>query len=144
MVSKKYYFASKAYLSSTFAMQINHLLQTCQSYVQKLRNKCSKVHIRKLDLQYSVQFSLKSTFILKNHTTNINKKFIFNKSLLSLILQIQQLLPFLQPPVNTLVTDFTSPKNLTNDLLILNSLIINKSLVHRRCDQQEKLSCSHL
>ena len=33
----------------------------------------------------------------------------------------------LRNPVNILVTDFTNPENLTNDLLILNSLIINKS-----------------
>ena len=31
--------------------------------------------------------------------------------------------------VTILVTDFTNPDNLTNDLLTLNSLIINKSLV---------------
>ena len=34
----------------------------------------------------------------------------------------------LRHPVTILVTDFTNPDNMTNDLLILNPLIINKSL----------------
>ena len=37
----------------------------------------------------------------------------------------------LRQPVTILVTDYTNPNNLTNDSLILNSLIINKSLVLR-------------
>ena len=37
----------------------------------------------------------------------------------------------LRHPVTTLVTDFTNPGNLTNDLLNLNYLIINKSQVNR-------------
>ena len=44
----------------------------------------------------------------------------FTKSPLSLILlQIFQLLLFFQHPVNILVTDFTNPDSLTNDLFIL-------------------------
>ena len=37
----------------------------------------------------------------------------------------------LKHPVAILATDFTNSNNLTNDLLILNSLIINKSLINR-------------
>ena len=35
----------------------------------------------------------------------------------------------LRQPVNILVSDLTNPDNLTNDLLILNYLTINKSLI---------------
>ena len=37
----------------------------------------------------------------------------------------------LRHPVNILITDFTNPDNLTNDLLILNFLIMNKSVINR-------------
>ena len=46
-------------------------------------------------------------------------------------LQIWELLSLLDNPLTILVTDFTNPDNLTYYLLILNSLIINKSLVSR-------------
>ena len=43
--------------------------------------------------------------------------------------------------VNILVTDFTNPSNLTNDLLIFNSLILFKPLVSRWWDETGNLSC---
>ena len=43
----------------------------------------------------------------------------FTKSPFILVLQIKQLLSFLQHSVTILVTDFTSPDNLTNNLLFL-------------------------
>ena len=48
-------------------------------------------------------------------------------------MQIKQILSFLQHPVTILVTDFTNPDNLTNDLLILTSLIINSSICLFTC-----------
>ena len=41
----------------------------------------------------------------------------------------------LRHPVTILITDFTNPNSLTNDLLIFNSLIINQKLVSRGCNQ---------
>ena len=37
----------------------------------------------------------------------------------------------LKHPVTILVTDFTNPNNLTNDLVILNPLKLNKSQVNK-------------
>ena len=73
-----------------------------------------------------------STFIQKLRTYQLRLKQL-KLEVTQILLQIQQLLLLLQHPVTILVTDFTNPNNLTNALLILKSLIINKSLVKRLC-----------
>ena len=48
------------------------------------------------------------------------------------------LLLFLRHPVTILFADFTNPDNLTNGLLILNPMIINKSLVKPTLNIRQK------
>ena len=47
-------------------------------------------------------------------------------------------------PCHHLVTEFTNPDNLTNDIFIFNSMTLNKSLVNILCNWTGNLSCLHV
>ena len=71
---------------------------------------------------------ISDSFVHYSDRKYIDRVPYFHKSHFSLILQIYQLLSFLQHPVTILVTDFTNPDNLTDDLIILNYLVIKLNI----------------
>ena len=68
-------------------------------------------------------------FLYRRYLDRVPNFSYFTKGLFSLIMQIKQLLSLLQHPVTILVTDITNPDNLTYEFIIVNFLIISKSLM---------------